>query len=872
MVDLRTRYAGLDLVSPIIVASSGLTETVELMRRAQEGGAGAVVMKSYFQQGICRISPAPCFHIIRHDLGRHRTFSFFSFEQASRWDIERYCEEIERAKRELSIAVIASINCLDDKGWIETARKVEKAGADALELNVSCPHGSITFRGEDVENKIVHTMEIVRRAVDLPLIAKLSAMLTAPGFLAHQAERIGLQAVTMFNRMTALEIDLDTERPIMHGGYAGHGGPWAIQYPLRWISQISPQLKIDISGTSGVASGYDVAKYILAGAKTVQVCTAIMLNGFEMLDCLHKELVEFMESKGYERPEDFRGKICGRIIPVEQVDRSHDKVARIDPRRAAAPCLHACPIENTPQGYVTLIAKGEFERAYRLVRANNPLPGVCGRVCHHPCETACTRASLDQPVAIRHLKRFLADWARRQDIRPEPSKRSQGKVAVIGSGPAGLACAHDLAALDYDVTVFEADDRPGGMARWAIPSFRLPREVLESDIAYIREMGVEIVTGCRIGRDRTLDDLRKAGYRAFYLAIGAQKSRGLGIEGEDLDGVIHGLDLLRAVYENRSPAIGPVVAVIGGGHTALDVARTALRLGAERVYIVYRRSRAEMPVNDEDLEAAEREGIKIIYTAQPTAIIAKGRNGSQRSRVGAVECVHNVLGPPDPSGRRRPEPVEGTTFRLAADTVIIAIGQEVAVEGFGEIAKLANDRGLVAADLLTGETPIEGVFAGGDAVLGPATVVEAIAAGKNAARSIDAYLRGRPIERSEYEKKSEVVSLRHILRTREVAAQERIPIARKPAAQAVRSFDEVEESYSETEAMAEAGRCLACGCGEGCGLCEKVCLHSAVASENGFEVVDPEKCEGCGLCAELCPNSTIELVAREKNQDNRAGA
>ncbi|KPL10435.1 dihydroorotate dehydrogenase, partial [candidate division BRC1 bacterium SM23_51] len=212
MVDLRTRFVGLDLVSPIIVASSGLTEKIELMRIAQEHGAGGVVMKSYFQHEVCRVSPAPCFHVIRHDLRNDKTFSFFSFEQASRWDIDRYCEEITRAKREISLAVIASINCLTDEAWIESAKKVEAAGADALELNVSCPHGSITFRGEDVENKIIHALEIVRAAVNLPLIAKISAMLTAPGFIAHQAEQLGFQAVTMFNRMTALEVDLDSER------------------------------------------------------------------------------------------------------------------------------------------------------------------------------------------------------------------------------------------------------------------------------------------------------------------------------------------------------------------------------------------------------------------------------------------------------------------------------------------------------------------------------------------------------------------------------------------------------------------------------------------------------------------------------------
>ena len=863
MVDLHTHFAGLDLISPIIVASSGLTETVPLIRRAQEHGAGAVVMKSYFQHEVCRVSPAPCFHIIQHDMGNSRSFSFFSFEQASRFDIDQYCQVISDAKRDLSIPIIASINCLTDEGWIETSRKVEAAGADALELNVSCPHGSITFRGEDVENKIIQTLKTVRGAVKMPLIAKLSGMLTAPGFIAHQAELLGIQGVTMFNRFTALDIDLDAERPIMHGGYAGHGGPWAIQYPLRWISQLAPQVKIDISATSGVTTGHDVAKYILAGAKTVQVCTAIMLKGYDVLDQMHRELTEFMESKGYQRPEEFRGKVCQRILAVDKVNRAHDKVAKIDPLRAVAPCHHACPIENNPQGYVTLIAKGEFEKAYGLVRARNPLPSVCGRTCHHPCEAACTRGSFDQPIAIRQLKRFVADWGRTKGIRPAPSTRARGKVAVIGSGPAGLACAYDLAARDYDVTVFESAQRVGGMLSWAIPTFRMPRDILESDVAYIREMGVQMVTGCRIGRDKSFDDLRSEGFKAFYLAVGAQKSRALAISGEDLPGVMHGLDFLRAHHDLRPLTLGPTVAVIGGGHTAFDVARMSVRLGAKQVYIVYRRSRVEMPVNEEDIEVAENEGIKIIYMAQPTAIVGKGpfKKGGQ-DKVAAIECVHNVLGAPDQSQRRRPEAVEGTKFQLATDTVIIAVGQEVDLKGFGDAARLVNQQSLVAADPLTGQTALDGVFAGGDAVLGPATVIEAIAAGKNAAISIDAWLAARPMAKSDYEKEENVVSLQRILTSREVVAQQRIPIPHEAVAEAVRNFGEFERGYPQGPAMAEAARCLACGCGEGCGLCEKVCLHEAIAKEMGFETVDPEKCEGCGLCATVCRNATIDLVPR----------
>jgi NADPH-dependent glutamate synthase beta subunit-like oxidoreductase len=436
-------------------------------------------------------------------------------------------------------------------------------------------------------------------------------------------------------------------------------------------------------------------------------------------------------------------------------------------------------------------------------------------------------------------------------------------VAVIGSGPAGLACASSLAARDYEVIVFESAQRIGGMLSWAIPTFRLPRDVLESDIGYIRAMGVTLVTKCRIGRDRTLEDLRKEGYRAFYLAVGAQRSRPLGIPGENLKGVIHGLDFLRAHHDLRPVSVGQSVAVIGGGHTALDVARTAVRMGARQVHVVYRRSRAEMPVNDEEIAVAEEEGIKVIYMAQPTAIVGHGPFAKGEDSVAAVECIHNVLGQPDDSNRRRPEPVEGTTFRLAADTVIVAVGQEVDMKGFGEVAQLADKTGLIVADPVTGQTSVEGVFSGGDAVLGPSTVVEAIAAGKNAARSIDAYMRGQAIERTDYEREERVASLDRILHARELTAQARVSIPHEPIGQAIRHFGECERGYPQAEAMAEAARCLACGCGEGCGLCERVCLHSAIATEMGFESVDPEKCEGCGLCQVVCRNATIDLVKKQ---------
>ncbi|NQT53235.1 dihydroorotate dehydrogenase, partial [bacterium] len=362
MADLRTTYVGLEMECPIIVASAGITETVERMRQCQEHGAAGVVMKSWFEKEISRHSPTPRYHLIRHDMGREKTFSFFSYEQASEWDLPRYAQEVADAKATLGIRIFPSINCITDEGWVKAAEEMEAAGADAIELNTSCPHGSITFRGGAVEESIFHTVEIVRQAVQIPIVAKLSPMLTSPMGVAKRCEEIGANAVTIFNRMTALEIDVQEERPVMHGGYAGHGGPWAIQYPLRWISEIRPVLGIDIAGSGGVAGWEDVFKYLLAGATVVQTCTAVCLNGYGILHELRSGLEKHMDERGYTTVGEFRGKVNDQILGTEEIDRR--QTVRASKRfEMLAPCKAACPAGVSAQSYVRLVADGQMEEA-----------------------------------------------------------------------------------------------------------------------------------------------------------------------------------------------------------------------------------------------------------------------------------------------------------------------------------------------------------------------------------------------------------------------------------------------------------------------------------------------------------------------------
>jgi len=402
------------------------------------------------------------------------------------------------------------------------------------------------------------------------------------------------------------------------------------------------------------------------------------------------------------------------------------------------PCNHNCPAGSDVVGYLALIKERKYREAWELIKQENPFPGVCGRVCPHPCESECNREGLGGAIAIHVMERFLADWAASQRPSAPASKRHDAEVAVIGSGPAGLSCACHLARLGYAVTVFEALAVAGGMMRVGIPEYRLPREVLDREIADIEALGVEIKTGMRLGDNLRMSELD--GYDAVFIAVGRQKSRKLNIPGEDAEGVIPGLEFLQKVNLGEEAQVGRRVAVIGGGNTAIDAARSALRLGSE-VTILYRRSRAEMPAIAAEINEALDEGVKIRYLTAPVELLAE--NGW----VTGIKCVRMKLGTPDESGRRRPQPIAGSEYTIEADTVIPAIAQELEVGSWkledGDW-KLEIEQGRIVIDQ-AGLTTREGIFAGGDAATPFGTVAHAIGSGKRAALAIDKYLRGEDL-------------------------------------------------------------------------------------------------------------------------------
>jgi NADH-quinone oxidoreductase subunit F len=469
-----------------------------------------------------------------------------------------------------------------------------------------------------------------------------------------------------------------------------------------------------------------------------------------------------------------------------------------------SPCQHTCPLGiNIPQ-YVAHIAAGAYQGAIDTIRERNPFPAICGRICHHPCEGRCRRGELEAPVAIRELKRFAADWAYHHNGKePEPFPKTKNQiVAVVGAGPAGLGCAYFLAQMGYAVTVFEALPIGGGMLSVAIPEFRLPHEAIQQDIDYIAKRGVNIKYDTPINVNFTVEDLKKDGFSAVFIAAGAQRSQSIGIPGEleDVKNFYYGLRFLRDVKIGRTVNVGRRVAVIGGGNVALDSARTAIRLGADEVNIYYRRSQEEMPVTEVEYGEAVNEGIRVNFLISPTRI------ASANWKVTGLQCIRMRLGEPDERGRRRPIPVEGSEFFIEAETVIGAVGQAP------DRSFLPPDSALerMTVDNNTLATNVPGVFAGGDFATGPGFIVEAIAAGRRGAIAIDKYLRGDTSRVEIYDLKPRVVKevTKEVEETWE--EQPRIKMPCLPVTERKRSFIEIEQGFSEEQARQESIRCLRC--------------------------------------------------------------
>ncbi len=490
-------------------------------------------------------------------------------------------------------------------------------------------------------------------------------------------------------------------------------------------------------------------------------------------------------------------------------------------KKGTAPCKAACPAHISVQGYVALIRQGKIQEALNLIRRDNPLPAICGRVCTHPCEAACSRGDVDEAIAIKDLKRVAADYEFHSGAKVLPAMKEsrKEKVAVVGSGPAGLSAAYYLALEGYGVTIFETLPAAGGMLRYGIPEYRLPRDILDYEIDFIREMGVEIRLNTPVEDHETLSGLQAGGYSAAFLATGAHKPLELNVEGEDLDGVYQGVDFLRRIGLGDNPPVGKRVAVIGGGNVAMDAVRSALRIGAREACIIYRRSEEEMPAYGEEIEEAREENVRFHLLTTPTKIL-----GDPNGRVQSLELIRMELGEPDESGRRRPVPVAGSEYRMEVDTVITAIGQTVA-SGFdpAKAGLKTTRRATFAVDPITFQTSVPWIFAGGDMVSGPATVIEAVAAGKEAAVSIDRMIRGEDLRAG----RERPVTIAYP-EPASHAPHPRQRFTRIDAPERIHSFSEVQRALTLEQAKDEAGRCLSCGVCSECYQCIEACQANAI--------------------------------------------
>ncbi|RPJ81178.1 MAG: FAD-binding protein, partial [Deltaproteobacteria bacterium] len=527
------------------------------------------------------------------------------------------------------------------------------------------------------------------------------------------------------------------------------------------------------------------------------------------------------------------GKVCPVILPNEYDEglsvkkAAYKRYAQAIPgafaidKKDKAPCRLACPAGINVQGYVQMVKQGKYEEALKIIMEDLPLPGVLGRICPHGCEDACRRSEVEAPVAICKLKRLAADQFDPRKIKIECLPARKEKVAIIGSGPAGLSAAYHLARRGIKSTIFEALPVPGGMLRVGIPDHRLPPSVLDQEIEVITNLGVEIKTNTPLGPDLSVDDLLDGDYKAVYLATGAHKGIELGVPGEGAEGVRQGVDFLKEVNLTGRADIGKKVAIIGGGNVAIDVSRSVIRLGAEEVTIVYRRTRSEMPAWEEEIHAAEEEGVKITYLSAPQEIVVK------EGRVSGLRCIRMELSEPDSSGRKRPVPIPGSEYDLEVDQVIPAIGQRADLSAFEDVTGLTFSRwGTADVDTVTYATERKGVFAGGDLQTGPWIAIGAIAAGKEAAESIVRYLDGGDMAEGRKPMVTENPVYRPIPEGQ--LFQARIKQNELPLKERIGNFNEVELGFDEISGQKEAERCLNCGYCSECYQCVEACLADAI--------------------------------------------
>ena len=853
---------GVTFKNPFFVASGPTTKNVRQLKRIEETGWAAASIK-------LSIDPAPYINRKpRYGIFEDRNALAFTTEK--RLTFEEGLKLVRDAKKVLTeLKLMANITYAGDngiEGWVNMARKFEEAGADIIELNMCCPNMSFNLEltsgdsaasakktGASMGQQADVAAEIakaVKESISIPLFVKLTPEGGQIAKVAQALYAVGVDAVgSAGNRMGLPPINLDKpESSFFHLqdeiSMSCHCGSWLKPLAQRDTYEIRKVCGNDpfIMATGGITNWKDAVEMVLCGGNLLGICAETLINGYDIVRPMIAGMKQYMDENGYETLDDFRSRIVPEVKTATEVTL-HAGYAKITKPNLSAPCKVACPHHVPAQAYITKVAKGEYKEAFDLITSKNPLQGICGLVCTHPCEDACTRGINGRSVQIRDIKRFVLEYGKEKGWKPNTVVAADNghRVAVIGSGPAGLSCAVELKKAGYQVTVFEREQKLGGNLAFGLPSFRLGEGILEDEIEAIKEMGVVFKPGIEFGKDISVASLREDNFEAIFIGIGAQQVKVLDLPGEDTEGVIYANALLKSVSSEENITIGKTVIVYGNHYSAIDAARTAVRLGAKQVYLAHKSLLTKRSFLAENLKIAEAEGVKIISEVEVKSIEAI------EARVTAVELVNPI----------------GISMKVACDNLIIAQGAQAEADQIGEIGKV---NGFIKIVTKTGATDQEGIFAGGDVVRN-ANIITAIAAGKTAAVSIDKYILGEE-STLQYTDSVVCVNTENVLQRAGYFKEEGTAINtnHKNIEELKNNFEICSRVLTEEEAVKEASRCLNCGCGEGCQLCKTICTDFApFIKEADTLSIEPETCVACGMCYNRCPNKNIEMVITKEN-------
>jgi NADPH-dependent glutamate synthase beta subunit-like oxidoreductase/dihydroorotate dehydrogenase len=811
--DLSCELCGVKMQSPFILSSGPLSYAAEGMIEAHEAGAGAVVTKTIRLNKA--INPTPHIGLVNED-------SLINCEKWADSEAELWFKREIPMTKAAGAVVIASVgHTLPEAEAL--VKPAQEAGADLIEL--------VSY----TEDTLLPMLQATKARVTIPVICKLSGNWPDPAGTAKKCLDLGADAISAIDSLgPTLKIDIYNARPEMNSadGYGWTSGAAMRTTAMRIISEIARGGCQELVGIGGIGKAEDAIEYLMAGAQALGICSSLIIKGMGHLTKVIHDLAIMLEQLGYKSLADVKG-VALPNFPTEE------RVGKLEFTYEAyyAKCQQACPAGVDVPMYLDMVRKGNYVQAYETISVTNPFPGICGRVCDHPCEGECRRSLFDDPLQIRLIKRMAADKTYESFGNelplPEMLPKNGKKVAVVGAGPAGLTSAYYLARVGYDVTIFEALPLAGGMLAVGIPEFRLPKNILKMEVDRVQRMGVKIRTGVRVGVDYTLDQLKEEGYERILIATGAHGEPGVQIPGMDKEGVVSGVAFLRDVSLGRFTSLyGRKVAVVGGGNAAVDAARSALRIGAESVTLVYRRRKEDMPAYEEEIIEAEKEGVKYIFLAGPERIEGNGK-------ATAFTYKPMKLGEIDDSGRRKPIPSDEDPRSVDADFVIIATGQKVDTDFLPAIA-----------DRDSGKTKAEGVWAAGDCTNDTASVIEAIAAGRRSAEAIHRSMGGTgsviPEQKVNRDFFIEVTD----------AGTTKEPTPMIPVKDRFPGFTEVETGLAEDAARREAARCMHCGC-INCLRCVYVCPYNARSLEFPTMTVDRDLCRNCGACVSVCPTGAL---------------